>query len=339
MHLYSFLSFILQFPPYLSSLDFQHSPPSFSKTYLFLHLMILLASTSYCSPLRHNSGLKDLGSTVHTEILIHQGNGPASLPLQWKHSFSPEPQAELSKCHSRWQCGFPMRTWYMKFSYWFFHILSYAIHWSTSQDVSYPFPLSSYKNFLLGLLILSIMVFGCPLNSGESEHKRKQRSLTSLPTLFSQEKDSWPCTSLHSRLFMWLLIFPMKFRQNADHSWEGLILQQHQAYVGTSHVFVVFMALCINIIVFIIITPVRTLHLWTLPLCLEQVPWLILPSSLFQFPYTYPPYSTLPPAPISKQSLGFQKGLSAALHPVHGDFPLAACFLVGYLGCCQEGSI
>ena len=160
------LNYIPVFFPLLSSpiphpphLIFTILPLIFSKTYFSLHSITILAST-----LLSSSRVQDYKAWGPSWAIL-QGNGPASLPLQWKHSVSPEPQAEywvvcFSKMTPSTTPTDNVRHQCMELLHWFFHISSYTI-----QNVSYPFPLSSSEDFLLGLLIPSILAFGCPLNS------------------------------------------------------------------------------------------------------------------------------------------------------------------------------
>lgn len=163
--------FPLQFPPshfpsvLISSIPPPpHSPrPIFSpfNDHVSFHLLIVL--------LRHNSGLQGLGSTLGTKLLIPQGNGPASLPVQWKHYLSPESQAKdaavcfsemPSKTASIGHAGFQWEqdAWSSQIaSSIFLYTLFIVQH---LKDVPYPFMLSSSQGFLLGLSIPSILAFG-----------------------------------------------------------------------------------------------------------------------------------------------------------------------------------
>lgn len=111
------LNYVPVFFPLLSSpiphpphLIFTILPLIFSRTYFSLHSITILAST-----LLSSSRVQDY-KAWGPSCAILQGNGPASLPLQWKHCLPRASSRVLScllfkddsKYHSYWQCETPM---------------------------------------------------------------------------------------------------------------------------------------------------------------------------------------------------------------------------------------
>ena len=62
------------------------------------------------------------------------------------------------------------------------------------KDVSYPFLLSSSKDFLLGLLIPSILAFGCPLNPESTSQSTTENKAGWSPYqhYLARRKTPWP---------------------------------------------------------------------------------------------------------------------------------------------------